>query len=111
MSKDGAWIELHWPTPQRIREVQITFDSGFQRELTLTSQNAINNGIIRAPQPETAKNYALLAGEKPLIAVTGNHQRLRRHTFDPVETSSLRLHITATQGDELARVFEIRCYA
>ena len=111
MSSEGAWVELRWPTPQRIREVQITFDSGFQRELTLTSQNAINNGIIRAPQPETVKAYSLIAGGKTLAATANNHQRLRRHSFEPIETTSLRLHITATQGDELARVFEIRCYA
>jgi hypothetical protein len=112
LGTEGAWIELRWPSAQRIREVQITFDSGFQRELTLTSQNAINNGIVRAAQPETAKTYALLAGGKTLVSVVDNHQRLRRHTFEePVETSTLRLHITASQGDELARVFEIRCYA
>jgi len=111
LSKEGAWIELRWPQVQRIREVQITFDSGFQRELTLTSQNAINNGIVRAPQPETAKDYTLSAGGKTLIAVTDNHQRLRRHKFEPFETSALRLHITASQDNELARVFEIRCYA
>ena len=92
--------------------MQITFDTGFQRELTLTSQNSVNNGTIRAPQPETAKNYSLLAGGKTLVAVQDNHQRLRRHKFEePVETNTLRLHVTATQGDELARVFEIRCYA
>jgi hypothetical protein len=111
MTPEGAWIELRWPAPQTIRQVQITFDSGFQRELTLTSQDAINNGIIRAAQPETARDYALTASGKTLVSIKGNHQRLRRHAFEPVETSSLRLHITATQGDEFARVFEIRCYS
>lgn len=111
LSADGAWIELKWTSPQRIREVQITFDTGFHRELTLTSQEAINNGIIRAPQPETVKDYSLQAGDRQLVSITNNHQRLRRHKFEPVETTTLRLHVTASQGDPLARVFEIRCYA
>ena len=37
-----AWIELRWDRPRRIREVQITFDSGFQRQLTLTAQESQN---------------------------------------------------------------------
>jgi FAD dependent oxidoreductase len=111
MSPEGAWIELRWPTPQRIRELQITFDTGFQRELTLTAQDSVNNGTIRAPQPETVKDYSVTASGKTVVSVKDNHQRLRRHKFEPVETASLRLHITATQGDELARVFEIRCYS
>ncbi len=113
---DGAWLELAWDSANKIAEVQLTFDSGFQRELTLTSSNAINNGIIRAPQPETARDYRLqyknTAGEWVSLAETkGNHQRLVRHRFTPVETTAIRVHVTATNGDELARIFEVRCYA
>ncbi len=116
LESDGAWIELAWDQPQSVRHVQITFDTGFQRELTLTASDAINKGIIRAPQPETVRDYRLLAqvegqdGWKELAAVTGNHQRLRRHDLDPVAVRAIRLQITATNGDPLARVFEIRCY-
>ena len=46
-----------------------------------------------------------------LAKVTGNYQRLNRHTFKPVAVKSIRLHITTTNGDELARVYEVRCYA
>jgi hypothetical protein len=118
MGGGGAWIELAWERPQTIGEIQITFDSGFERELTLTSQDSINTGIVRAAQPETVRDYALLcrasaAGEPAqLIAVTGNHQRVNRHRLErPVTAQALRLHISATNGDEFARVFEIRCYA
>ncbi|MBI4907514.1 MAG: FAD-dependent oxidoreductase [Acidobacteria bacterium] len=107
----GAWLELSWDKPQRIRQVQITFDSGFQRELTLTSQEAANRGIVRAAQPETVKDYAILANGKPVVEVKGNHQRLRRHQLAGVETSKLRIHVTATNGDDFARIFEVRCYA
>jgi len=37
---------------------------------------------------------------------------LNRHTLaQPVEAQSLRIHITATNGDSFARIFEVRCYA
>jgi hypothetical protein len=117
MADDGAWIELAWDAPQTIRRVQITFDTGFQRELTLTKQDAINRGIVRAPQPETVRDYAVLYRAEPggtlvpVSEVTGNHQRLNRLAFEPVTARALRIHVKATQGDPLARVFEIRCYA
>jgi hypothetical protein len=107
----GAWVELAWDQPQRIREVQITFDSGFQRELTLSGSDAATRGTIRAAQPETVRDYTVSADGNEIARVSGNHQRLRRHTFEPVTTKSVRIHVTATNGDELARIFEVRCYA
>jgi hypothetical protein len=111
MRPEGVWVELRWPQPVTLREVQCTFDTGFQRELTLTSSDNANKGIVRAPQPETVSHYRLLAGDRELARVEGNYQRLRRHRFEPVTTDRLRLHITGTNGSDLARVFEIRCYA
>lgn len=111
LSDAGAWLELRWPKPVTLREIQLTFDSGFQRELTLTSANTHNKPMIRAPQPETVRDYRLLAGDREIANVTGNHQRLNRHRVDPVTTDRLRIEITANNGSDLARVFEIRCYA
>jgi hypothetical protein len=116
LGPEGAWLDLEWDRPQRIGNIQLTFDSGFQRELTLTSSDSINRGILRRAQPETVRDYKLLyktaaGGWAPLADTTNNHQRLVRHQFSQVETRAVRLHITATNGDPLARVFEIRCYA
>ena len=116
MGDSGAWIALTWPEEQTIRHVQITFDSGFQRELTLTSADGHNQHIIRAAQPETVRDYALQVQRTDgrwttVEAVTDNHQRLRRHSFDAVSTKALRLLITATHGEPEARVYEVRCYA
>ncbi len=114
MTPEGVWIELAWETPQEIREVQITFDTGFQRELTLTASDEINKGIVRGPQPETVRDYEvfgrLRGDERELITVRGNHQRLRRHRLDPARLTSIRIHVSATNGDEYARIFEVRCY-
>ncbi|MCU0784147.1 MAG: FAD-dependent oxidoreductase [Verrucomicrobia bacterium] len=115
MTPEGAWLELAWPRPQKISHVQITFDTGFQRVLTLTAQDNLNKKIVRGPQPETVRDYELLctdaAGQtRSLAKVAGNHQRLNRHTFGPVEAKTLRLRITATNGADTARVYEVRCY-
>ncbi len=111
-----AWVELRWDRPQRIREVQITFDSGFKRQLTLSAQEAQNVNLLRAAQPETVKDYAVVVrladGTQQRVAtVKNNFQRLKRHRFEAVEVQSLRIEVQATNGDPLARIFEIRCYA
>ena len=111
-----AWIQLQWPKPQRIRHLQITFDSGFQRQLTLTAQDTQNRGILRAPQPETVRDYTVTcktAGGKTvtLATVKNNFQRLNRHNFDAVDAQSVRIEIHSTNGSNDARIFEIRCYA
>ncbi len=117
MRDGGVWLELAWERPQRISELQITFDTGFERELTLSAAQSVNQGIIRAPQPETVRDYTVAlrrAGRddyETAVAVTGNYQRLRRHRFEPAEVVAVRIHIMATNGDDYARVFEVRCYA
>jgi hypothetical protein len=111
-----AWIELSWDKPQQVREVQITFDSGFKRQLTLSSQEAQNVNLLRAAQPETVKDYVVSARtadgkQRTLATITGNFQRLRRHRFEPADLQSLRIEVQATNGDPQARIFEVRCYA
>jgi hypothetical protein len=106
-----AWIELRWPRPLRIRTVQIAFDSGFKRQLTLTAQESQNVNLLRAPQPETVRDYRVICGGRTVAQVAGNFQRLRRHAFEPIETDSVRIEVSATNGDADARIFEIRCYA
>jgi hypothetical protein len=115
-SPDGAWLMLEWDAPRTIREVQIVFDTGFQRELTLSKSDDATKGTIRAPQPETVRDYTLSyrpvtdAPDVVLATVRGNHQRVNRLTFAPVKARALRIAVHATNGDPLARIFEVRCY-
>ncbi len=117
LTAEGAWLELAWESPQTIGQVQLTFDSGFQRELTLSSSSGTNQGMIRGPQPETARKYSVQYQDeaqqewKTLAEIRDNHQRLRRHTFPPVRARRIRIRILETNGDPLARLFEVRCYA
>jgi hypothetical protein len=117
LEQDGAWIELRWDRPQSLRQVQITFDSGFPRQLFLTASDSHTRTVVRAPQPETVRDYDVLVRRQgstqweAVAKVTGNFQRLRRHQFEASQVEALRLHAKATNGAEEARVFEIRCYA
>lgn len=116
MSPEGAWLELTWDEPQKLSHVQLIFDTGFQRELTLSAQDSVMAPIVRGPQPETVRDYRLIAidadgKEVELTRVEGNHQRLRRHDFKPVKASKIRIEISATNGSETARIYEVRCMA
>jgi hypothetical protein len=120
LGPEGVWLQLDWKQPKRIRQIQLTFDTGFHRELTHSQQNSKYEGksaIIWGPQPETVRDYELLylaPGRKDWTSLgkfTGNYQRLRRHDFAPFQAAALRLRITVTHGEPIARVYEIRCYA
>ncbi len=114
MTPGGPALELTWGAPQRIGLIQITFDTGFHRQLTLTASDSHTNKIVRGPQPETVKDYTLQVRENgrwaTVAEVSGNYQRLCRHAFDPVLADAVRLHVKATNGADEARVYEIRCY-
>jgi len=113
----SEYLQLEWKMPVKLTQIQITFDTGFERLLTLSHQDSVNAKMIRAPQPETVRDYELLyrAPEEKewtrLIKVAGNYQRLRRHQFEPCTAAALRLVFYATNGSKLASVYEIRCYA
>jgi hypothetical protein len=115
MGSLSQWIELGWKKPQSIREVQITFDSGLHRRLYLSGQDGEYYSQVRDAQPELAADYSVelkQGGEYKTIAeVENNYLRLRRHRFDPVTADAVRINIHRTRGDDLARIFEVRCYS
>ena len=115
MTDEGQWIELRWDAPVTISEIQITFDTGFHRQLTLSASDSASRNIIRGPQPETVSDYTLSIADpdgsrREIANVEGNYQRLRKHHFEARSIQSLRLHVNATHGSPHIRVFEIRCY-
>lgn len=106
-----AWIELSWSSPQTIREIHLTFDSGLQRELTLSASDSTTSKVVRAPQPELVRNYEVRLDGRNALTVVDNVLRKRIHRFPtPVAVERLRVHVHATHGLEEARIFEIRAY-
>lgn len=108
------WIELRWNQPIRPREIHLIFDSNLQRPLMLTWSDWINQKIVRGPQPELVRDYRIQLGDgqafRTVAEVAGNYQRHCVHEITPHTCDRLRLHITATNGDPVARLFEIRVY-
>lgn len=112
-----AWLELSWPEPVRIGQIQLVFDTGMHRVLTLShSDDYVDLMDWGRPQPETIKDYVVegvLDGERrELVRGNGNYQRLNRHTLnEAVEVDGLRIVVTATNGIDHARICEVRIYS
>ena len=113
-----AWLEFRWAEPQRPGEIQLIFDSGLHRPLTLTHSDAyVERMVWGAPQTETVRDYMIegrCGGEwQQLIEVTGNYQRRRTHSIDlepECALDAVRVTVTATNGLDHARVCEVRVY-
>ncbi|HEY0862737.1 MAG TPA: FAD-dependent oxidoreductase [Lacunisphaera sp.] len=106
-----AWIELTWPAAQTVGEIHVTFDSGFERELTLSASDSTTRKLIRGPQPELVRDYEILLDDRPVVTVTDNLLRKRVHRLAaPVAARRLRLAVKSTHGASHARIFEIRAY-
>jgi hypothetical protein len=107
-------IELRFQSPVRLSQVHLVFDTGLNRQLTLSHSDSTNRRQIRGPQPETVKDYQLdlLHGEssQTVARVKGNYQRKRIHSFSPTAADGIRLRIQSTNGSKEARVFEMRAY-
>jgi len=112
-----AWLKLAWEAPVRVAEVQLVFDTGLHRLLTLTHCDSYSNQMEWGrPQPETVADYQIegwIDGRwKPLERVSGNWQRLRRHRFpEPQEMEAIRIVVDATNGLDHARICEVRVYS
>jgi len=113
--KNGEpWITLKWNSPVQMNKVQFLFDTGLHRFLRISPQDTVYFGQERGPQPETVADYTLEVGRDgkyyPLQKMENNFLRLVTHEFEPITTDTIRIKIHKTNGDELARIFEIRCY-
>ena len=112
-----ASLELRWPAPVRIREVQLVFDTGLHRFLTLSQADGYTARMEWGrPQPETVRDYRIeaeIAGQwNGLEQVAGNYQRRRVHPLagEGVVALALRIIVTATNGLDHARICEVRVY-
>ena len=111
-----AWLELRWPAPVRVWEIQLIFDTGLHRFLTLSQADGYTRKMQwGVPQPETVRDYSLAvaaaSGWREAVSVQGNYQRRRVHRLaTPILTNALRVQVNAMNGIDHARVFEVRVY-
>lgn len=111
-----AWLQLDWEEPVPVSEVQLIFDTGMHRVLTLTHSDAYAARMKWGqPQPETVRDYSIEVncnGKWETVAeIKNNYQRRRVHKVKPsAPVSALRVNVTATNGLDHARIFEARVY-
>lgn len=111
-----AWISLSWQSRVAISSIELIFDTGMHRLLTLSMADGYTERMHWGkPQPETIRDYAIEANIdgnwKTILEIQSNYQRRRLHRLDqPLETSDLRIHVFNTNGIDHARIFEIRVY-
>jgi hypothetical protein len=113
-----ATLVLRWAEPMVVSEVQLVFDTGLHRFLTLSQADGYTARMEWGrPQSETVRDYRIEAeiGStwRVIHAEAGNYQRRRVHRLAaplPAVTA-LRLVVTATNGLDHARVCEVRVYS
>jgi len=111
-----ADLEIRWPSPVSVSEVQLTFDTGMHRPLTLSHSDSYAAKMEWGhPQPETVKDYTITAevsGKwENVCEEGGNYQRLRRHAIAPSgPVTAIKVTVTETNGIDHARICEIRAY-
>lgn len=114
MSGKQPWIQLNWTSPQNINTIELTFDTGLHRFLRISGQASVMKGQVRGPQPETISDYkieGLLNGTVVHTEfVSDNYYRKVSHKIDDMRINALRITVIKNHGDELARLFEVRCY-
>lgn len=108
------WLQLRLPEARTVRQVHLTFDSGYERPLTLTLSDSYNARMIRGPQPETVADYTIEGGTKDemqqVVRNQGNYQRKLVHDIEPIQADTIRISVERTNGDPSARIFEVRVY-
>lgn len=117
-----AWLQFTWEEPIVLPEVQLIFDTGLHRHLTLSHHDGYTSRMYwGAAQPETVADYRIdvmheVDSEqqewKTIANVTGNYQRLRRHLVSDVgPVCALRVRVIRTNGLDHARIVEVSVIA
>jgi len=106
-----AKLVFEWEEPRDLREIHLTFDSGFDRELILTPSDHVTKKTVRGPQPETVRHYRIRLDGNTVLEETANHLRKRVHHLpEGAACSKLEIEVLATNGVPAARIFEVRAY-
>jgi hypothetical protein len=107
-----ATLTLHLPAAAALREIHLTFDTGFERQLCLSPSDSTTRMLIRGPQPETVRHYRVSIEGTVIAEEKNNFLRKRIHRLAaPVTGRTVSIECLATHGVPHARIFEVRLYA
>lgn len=112
-----ASLTLSWDAPVMVRTVQLIFDSGLHRLLTLSQSDKLTKRMCWGqPQTELVADFQLEGRTKEgwqiLDELTGNVQRrVVVHLPQALNLYELRVTVRKTHGLDHARICEIRAYS
>jgi hypothetical protein len=98
-------LTLCWSTRQRIRRIELTFDTDFDHPM-----ESVLMGHPERDMPFCVKRYRIVGDQGVLFESQDNHQT--RNTIvlpEAVEAQQLRIEVLETHGAPAA-LFEVRCY-
>ena len=107
-------LDLTWDTPQSIQEIYLTFDTDLDAPDRCYGWPREEHRFV-FPVPQCVKNYRVMGRIAEtwieLLHIEDNFNRRRIHKLDsPIHLTALRVEVLATQGDQSARIYEIRVY-
>lgn len=107
---EGEWLELSFSSPQPVKELVITFDSGLNRRYVNTRAHDFD------VMPELVKDYDVAlyrdGSWKRVAAIRGNYQRVNRiEIAESGFADALRICFHAANGVGCVRVYEVSAYA
>ncbi|VGO22453.1 FAD-dependent oxidoreductase [Pontiella sulfatireligans] len=104
------WLEVKFRKPKEVNAVYLTFDTDLNDAKRATWEWKDDE---RMP-PECVRDYQVQLFDGSIwttvAAVTGNYQRRRIHRFPSTKASKIKVVVNATNGDQSARVYEVRAY-
>lgn len=108
----GAWISFEFDAPQKVSEVALVFESGWNI-LTQSGETVRLKNMIAGAQPTVVKDYKIIGtngkGEKTVLAdVKGNYLKTRKHRFAAGKFAEIALEISATNGSADAIVKSVK---
>ena len=117
-AKDKApWIVLRWAEPVPLKRIELVFDTGLHRQLTLTQSDAYRAKMCwGSGQPEAVKHYEVqLEADGEWATVASEDQQWQRrasHSLkDSNACSAVRIRVRETWGGESARIVRIGAFA
>ena len=108
-------LTLEWASPVEISRIRLNLDCG-SRLLTQSLSDDILKRMKISAQPETLRDFDLIAvsksgAEKTLARVRGNYQKMVEISFPKRSVKAVRIACLATNGSDLASIFEVRAEA
>ncbi len=100
-------VNLKWDHTATIKRIELSFDTDFDHPMESVLMTHTENVM-----PFCVRNYKLVDGHGTIVySKEGNYQTRNTITFEqPLQVSSLTLHLEAPGNYVPASLFEIRCY-